>query len=114
MKKLFIVLLALFVFYQCTTSLLVCTNSYPFGYPIKQGEYYRITHIRDEGTPIEKTYVKLVRIDSTFEGYVIKATYPNGQIHTDGISMYYFMGLSTPIGPDKCELITKETFEAKK
>ena len=60
--------------------------------------------------PIEKIEVSIVEIDSTFEGYVIKAHIQGtDQGYTDGKDMRAFLGTWGHSWPDKSELLQRNT-----
>lgn len=114
MKYIFAIITVFVIIMVFIPGTLFLTNWYPFGYPVKQGKYYHVETIVHKGEPIEKRYITLVRVDSTYRGYVIKATDSNGWRYTDGNTMYGFMGKYTTFGPDIFYEITKEQFESGK
>jgi len=109
MKIIFIAIICAIITY----CIIITQNLYPFGYPVEQGKYYELTWIYYKGTPIESRNVWKIKLDSTYRGYVIRATFNDGQTYTDGTTMRRFVGSNGFLGPDQMTEISRETFLTK-
>lgn len=104
MRQIALKLLLVTVLTAASATAIINSNWYPFGYPVEQGQYWKVVHTFHKGTPIESKSIWKVYIDSTFQGYIIKATEPDGQFYTRGMTMREFM-------MDADRQITKEEFK---
>jgi hypothetical protein len=67
-----------------------------------------MTFVSDEGTPIERWDTMTVRVDSTYQGYVIGATTKDGQTYTHGMTMRCFVGAWPFHYPTTAKLIERK------